>query len=84
MLVSAGMATSGDCSVSQIEMTCIYIAGCGDLPMGDGELRPEVLEGERDASLIGEFRRLPQALIISWLAFLWCSKPVVITDGPET
>lgn len=45
--------------------------------MGDGEFKPDVLEGERDASLIGEFRRLPHAFITSRLAFLWCSKPEV-------
>ena len=38
--------------------------------MGDGELRPEVFEGERDASLMGEFLRLPQAFIMSMLTFL--------------
>ena len=61
------MATSGDCSVSLIEVAWIKRAGWGDLPMGEGDFVVEAFDGDLDASFIGEFLRLPHAFITSKL-----------------
>ena len=43
--------------------------------MGEGDFVVEAFDGDLDASLIGEFLRLPHAFITSKLVLRWCSKP---------